>query len=98
MSDLVVRGGLVVDGTGESPRVADVRVIGGVITEVGPNLRGDEVLDARDCVVAPGFIDVHTHYDAQVFWDPMFSSSCYHGVTSVIAGNCGFSLAPARQT
>jgi N-acyl-D-aspartate/D-glutamate deacylase len=95
--ELVVRGGLVVDGTGGAPRVVDVRVSGGVITEVGPNLHGDDVIDASGCIVAPGFIDVHTHYDAQVFWDPMFSSSCYHGVTSVIAGNCGFTLAPSHD-
>ena len=98
MRDLVVRGGLVVDGTGDIPRVADVRVIGDVIAEVGPDLRGGDIIDAGGCIVAPGFIDVHTHYDAQVFWDPMFSSSCYHGVTSVIAGNCGFTLAPSRTT
>ena len=97
MSDLVIRGGLVVDGTGNPPRAADVRVADGVIAEIAPNLRGDDVLDAGGCVVAPGFIDVHTHYDAQVFWDPMFSSSCYHGVTSVIAGNCGFTLAPCHD-
>ena len=97
MNDLVIRGGMVVDGTGGPPRPVDVRVVGDVVAEVGPNLRGDDVLDASGCIVAPGFIDVHTHYDAQVFWDPMFSSSCYHGVTSVIAGNCGFTLAPSRE-
>jgi N-acyl-D-aspartate/D-glutamate deacylase len=97
MSDLIVKGGIVVDGTGRPSRGADVRVRNGVIAEIGPDLRGDEVLDAGGCIVAPGFFDVHTHYDAQVFWDPMLTSSCHHGVTSVVAGNCGFSLAPSRD-
>ena len=97
MADLLVKGGLVVDGTGGPPRRADVRVKGDVIAEVGPDLRDGEVLDASGCIVTPGFLDVHTHYDAQVFWDPMLTSSCYHGVTSVVAGNCGFSLAPSRD-
>jgi N-acyl-D-amino-acid deacylase len=97
MTDLIVKGGLVVDGTGDPPRAADVRVRDGLIAEIGDNLRDGDTLDASGCVVAPGFIDVHTHYDAQVFWDPMLSSSCYHGVTSVVAGNCGFSLAPSRD-
>ncbi len=95
---LVIRGGTVIDGTGEPSRRADVAVAGGKIVEIGDNLRGDRTLDADGCVVAPGFIDIHTHYDAQVFWDPALTPSCFHGVTTVVAGNCGFSLAPIRAT
>jgi N-acyl-D-aspartate/D-glutamate deacylase len=94
--DLVIRGGIVVDGTGGPSSSADVAVAGGVIREIGPNLRGDDELDASGCVVAPGFIDIHTHYDAQVFWDPALRPSSYHGVTTVVAGNCGFAIAPTR--
>ena len=96
MADLVLRGGTVVDGTGAPGRVADVAIVAGVIREIGTGLRGDTELDASGCVVAPGFIDIHTHYDAQVFWDPGLRPSSYHGVTTVVAGNCGFTIAPTR--
>ena len=94
--DLVIRGGTVVDGTGSEPRRADVAVADGVIREIGPDLHGDRALDADGCVVAPGFIDIHTHYDAQVFWDPALRPSSSQGVTTVVAGNCGFTIAPTR--
>ncbi|MFN0090426.1 MAG: N-acyl-D-amino-acid deacylase family protein [Acidimicrobiales bacterium] len=93
---LVIRGGTVVDGTGAPGRRADVAVEGGKVVEVGEGLKGDRTLDADGCVVAPGFIDIHTHYDAQVFWDPALTPSSHHGVTTVVAGNCGFSIAPIR--
>jgi N-acyl-D-amino-acid deacylase len=91
---LVVRGGTVIDGTGRQAREADVGIDDGVVTAVGLGLRGEQVLDAAGCVVAPGFIDLHTHYDPQVLWDPALSPSGQLGVTSVVAGNCGFSIAP----
>src|SRR6185503_20635581 len=94
--DLVIRGGMLYDGSGGPGRLADVAIAGGVIREIGPNLRGDHELDASGCAVAPGFIDIHTHYDAQVFWDPGLRPSSYHGVTTVVAGNCGFAIAPTR--
>src|ERR1700741_4827185 len=94
--EFVIRGGTIVDGTGAPGRAADVLVAGGVIREIGTNLEGADVLDATGCVVAPGFIDIHTHYDAQVFWDPALRPTSYHGVTTVVAGNCGFSIAPTR--
>jgi N-acyl-D-aspartate/D-glutamate deacylase len=96
VAELVIKGGVVVDGTGAPGRRADVAVSGGRVAEVGAGLDGDRVLDASGCVVAPGFIDIHTHYDAQVFWDPALTPSCFHGVTTVVAGNCGFSIAPTR--
>jgi N-acyl-D-amino-acid deacylase len=95
-ADLVIRGGTVLDGTGAPGRRADVAVTGDRITGVGDGLDGKHTLDAGGHVVAPGFIDIHTHYDAQVFWDPALTPSSWHGVTSVVAGNCGFSIAPCR--
>src|SRR5213080_3922982 len=95
-ADLIIRGGTVIDGSGAPGRQADVAVSGDRITEIGDDLDGRRTLDATGHVVAPGFIDIHTHYDAQVFWDPQLTPSCFHGVTTVVAGNCGFSIAPTR--
>lgn len=96
-AEVVIRGGTVIDGTGAPGRSADVAITGGVISEIGESLRGGRTLDASGLVVTPGFIDIHTHYDAQVFWDPSLTPSAFHGVTTVIAGNCGFSIAPVRE-
>jgi len=95
--DLVIRGGTVVDGSGLPRYRADVGVVGDRIARIGTiHARGREEVDARHQIVAPGFIDGHTHMDAQVAWDPLGTCSCWHGVTSVVMGNCGFTLAPCR--
>lgn len=95
--DLIIRNGLVVDGTGAPARHADVAIADGRIVEIGSaSGLADASIDAADCVVAPGFIDPHTHYDAQICWDGALTPSSWHGVTSVVLGNCGVGIAPCR--
>ncbi len=93
--DLIIRGGTVVDGTGVPPRTADVAIEGDRIVEIG-RVDGSALreVDADGLVVTPGFVDIHTHLDAQLAWDPIGSSACWHGVTSVVLGNCGVTFAP----
>jgi N-acyl-D-amino-acid deacylase len=97
--DMLIRGGTVVDGTGAAARVADVAIINDHIVDVAPNIVGTatRVIDAEGRVVTPGFVDIHTHLDAQLAWDPIGSSSCNHGITSVVMGNCGVTFAPCRS-
>ena len=95
--DLIIRGGLVVDGTGTEPFEADVAVTGGRIASIGKiGARGAEEIDAKGRVVTPGFVDIHTHYDGQVTWEHRLVPSSAHGVTSVVMGNCGVGFAPCR--
>ncbi|RLE21969.1 MAG: amidohydrolase, partial [Actinobacteria bacterium] len=96
--DVVIKNGTVVDGTGAPARLADVAIDGDRVTTVGAvDASGaNQVIDAEGRIVTPGFVDIHSHLDAQVGWDPTMSSSCYHGVTSVVMGNCGMTFAPVR--
>jgi N-acyl-D-amino-acid deacylase len=97
MHDLVIRGGTVVDGTGAKPFTADVAIDGGLITRVGNvESKGREEIDATGKIVTPGFVDIHTHYDGQATWDAEMAPSSWHGVTTVVMGNCGVGFAPAR--
>ena len=96
--DLIIRGGTLVDGSGLPSYEADLGIVGDRIATIGKTGESaKEVIRADGLVVAPGFIDGHTHMDAQVFWDPIGTWSCWHGVTSVVMGNCGFSLAPCAE-
>jgi N-acyl-D-aspartate/D-glutamate deacylase len=95
--DLLIKNGTVVDGTGSAPRRADVAIAAGKIAEIGQiSESAKKTIDASDLIVTPGFVDPHTHYDAQVCWDPYITSSSWHGVTSVIMGNCGVGIAPCK--
>jgi N-acyl-D-aspartate/D-glutamate deacylase len=95
MLDLLLRNGQIIDGTGASRRGGDIAIRDGRIVDIGDVTEtATRTIDVDGAIVAPGFIDVHTHYDAQVSWDPALTPSCLHGVTSVFAGNCGFSVAP----
>jgi len=96
--DLVIKNGMVVDGSGSARYRADIAITDGKIARIGRvNEKAKQTIDAEGHVVSPGFVDGHTHMDAQVFWDPIGSCSSYHGVTSVVMGNCGFTLAPCKQ-
>jgi N-acyl-D-amino-acid deacylase len=96
MFDIVIKGGRLVDGTGAAGRSGDVGIAGGVIVAVGDVVGpAKRTIDARGCLVTPGFVDVHTHYDAQATWDPWLTPSSLHGVTTAVMGNCGVGFAPA---
>ena len=97
MYDLLIRGGTVIDGSGDPARTADVAIQGEHIVAVGQvsgNAR--EVIDASGALVTPGWVDVHTHYDGQATWDPLLAPSSWHGVTTAVMGNCGVGFAPVR--
>ena len=97
MNDLVIRGGMVVDGTGSPARLADVAIKDARIVEVGKvDGPATREIDADGALVTPGFVDIHTHYDGQVTWDPLLTPSCWHGVTTIVMGNCGVGFAPVK--
>jgi N-acyl-D-amino-acid deacylase len=96
--DLIIRNGTVIDGTGAAGQHADVAIAGGTVAAIGKVTEGARrTIDASDLIVAPGFVDPHTHYDAQICWDPMVSCTSWHGVTTVVMGNCGVGIAPCRE-
>ncbi|MBU6156454.1 MAG: amidohydrolase family protein, partial [Alphaproteobacteria bacterium] len=96
--DLVIRNGLVFDGTGNQARTTDIAIDEGRITAIGRvDGSGHEEIDARDRIVTPGFVDIHTHYDGQATWDSRLTPSAWHGVTTAVMGNCGVGFAPCRE-
>jgi len=98
MHDLVIKNGTIVDGTGSAARHGDLAIDDGVITEIGADVgESSRTIDASGHIVSPGFVDVHTHMDAQIAWDPRGECSCFHGVTTAVMGNCGFTLAPVHD-
>ena len=98
MHDAVIRGGTVIDGTGGARFTGDVALDGARIAAVGAvKERGRSEIDARGLYVVPGWVDIHTHYDGQALWDPAMTPSSWHGVTTVVMGNCGVGFAPVRR-
>jgi len=99
MPDLIIRRGTIVDGTGSPPYVADIAITGKVITEVGEKItsQGCREYDAHGLIVTPGWVDIHTHFDGQVTWDPWLTPSSAGGVTTCIMGNCGVGFAPCQK-
>ncbi len=98
MHDIVIRGGTIVDGTGKAPFTGDVAISGNRIAAVGGKQGpGRREIDANGLLVTPGWVDVHTHYDGQAMWDPLLAPSCWHGVTTVMFGNCGVGFAPVKK-
>ena len=100
MFDLIIKDGTVIDGTGSPGIKTDIALLDGKISDIGSfnESEAKEIVNAENMIVCPGFIDPHTHYDAQLFWDPYASPSNLHGVTSVVMGNCGFSIAPISDS
>src|SRR5437870_2112394 len=96
--DMVIRGGSVVDGTGAPARTADVAISAGIVTAVGRvDGQAGQVIEADGALVTPGFVDIHAHYDGQATWDQRMTPSSWHGVTTVVAGNCGVGFAPVHD-
>ena len=98
MLDLLIKNGRIIDGTGAPAFAGDIGIKDGRIAAIGRVTEAaKQTIDATGRVVSPGFVDVHTHFDAQVFWDGTLSPSCYHGVTTIFGGHCGFSIAPLSK-
>ena len=99
MNDLLIKNGVIIDGSGRDRFVGDISIKDGLINGVGNNLGlATRIIDADGLLVTPGFVDVHTHYDGQVTWDPYLTPSTFHGVTTAVFGNCGVGFAPVRKT
>src|SRR4030088_2445250 len=97
--DLIIKNGTVVDGTGAARVRADVAIANGKVEEIGKVTEpAKRTIDASDLIVTPGFVDPHTHYDAQICWDPLVSCTSWHGVTTVLMGNCGVGIAPCKPS